>query len=148
MFWILKFWWICHALLLHHLVLFSCLRDESEVVNVLNSISAVYDYIIIGDKATLINPCSPCPYGALEKVEALASSYGIRLNSIGRYGKWRWFCIDTLVLLESATRPYPLLRSKVENSLAGQWRIQHRAYPAYAPPPYWWKYCIFMHFLE
>ena len=27
-----------------------------------------------------------------------------------------------------------------------QWRIQHWAYPAYAPPPYWWKYCIFMHF--
>ena len=26
-----------------------------------------------------------------------------------------------------------------------QWRIQHRAYPAYAPPPpYWLKYCIFL----
>ena len=30
-----------------------------------------------------------------------------------------------------------------------KWQIQHRAYPAYAPPPrYWWKYCIFMHFLN
>ena len=40
----------------------------------LNSISAVYDYIINEDKATLITPV----YGALREAEALASSYGIR----------------------------------------------------------------------
>ena len=33
-------------------------RDEPEVVNVLRNISAVDNYIINGDKATLINPCT------------------------------------------------------------------------------------------
>ena len=61
-------------------------------------ISAVYDHIINGDKATLISPCSPCPW--LEAAEALVSSYGIRLNSnrplwqvkvvLYRYGKLSW----------------------------------------------------------
>ena len=33
--------------------------------------------------------------GALEDAEALAFAW----TQIGRYGKWRLFCIDTLVLL-------------------------------------------------
>ena len=40
-------------------------------------------------------------HGAWEEAEVLAISYGISLNSSEL--KWRLFCIDTLVLLESAS---------------------------------------------
>ena len=69
----------------HDLVLFLCqlhlafFRDDPGVVNVLNSISAAYDYIINGDKATLISPCSPCPW--CDRRGLSVGQYGIRLNS-------------------------------------------------------------------
>ena len=87
MFWILRFWWICHALLFTIILFyFSCqlhlchFRDEPEVVNVLDNISAVYDYISLETKHHWSVPVAPV-HGALEEAEALASSYGIRLNS-------------------------------------------------------------------
>ena len=64
LFWILRFWWICHALLFtiiwfyFHASFTSPFRDEPEVVNVLSSISAVDEYMFNGDKTTLISPCS------------------------------------------------------------------------------------------
>ena len=46
--------------------------------------------------------------GELEDGEALAFAW----TQIGRYGKWRLFCIDTLVLLESVSIDFWDLKSK------------------------------------
>ena len=64
--------------------------------------------IINTDKATLISPCSHGP-GALEEAEALASSYGIRLNS----NKPLWQVKVVLYRYFGATGicQYPLLKT-------------------------------------
>ena len=56
-------------------------------------------------------------HGALEEAEALASSYGIRLNS----NRPLWQVEVVLYRYSDATGicQYPLLRSEVENNLAG-----------------------------
>ena len=93
----------------------------------LNSISAVYDYMINGDKATLVSPYVAPVHGALEEVEELASSYGICLNSnrpllqvkvvLYRYSGATGIC------------QYPLLRSKVENNLASSRSLRLLPWP-------------------
>ena len=42
-------------------------------------------------------------------------------TQIGRYGKWRLFCIDTLVLLESASIHFWDLKSKTTWQVVGAW---------------------------
>ena len=60
-------------------------------------------------------------HGALEEAEALASSYGIRLNS----NRPLWQVKVVLYQYSGAAGicQYPLLRSEVENNLAGSWSL-------------------------